>query len=586
MITRALLVLLLVGTLSGCRGREEPSGRTVVIDLVESLPFAEVEPEAARSTVERGAQEGISLPGGVEVRYHFRLPREARLEVEANTSSAESPFRWTLQREAEPPVELLVTPDKGGARSAALPGEPGSLVRLTVALAAETGRATVTAASVSGWGESERAAVAQSVEEAAPASPAGSTPNARPNIVLYLIDTLRADHLGVYGYERNTSPEIDRFASEATLYEDVLAQSSWTKSGVASLMTGLWPVAHGANRRDEQLAPEADTLAEYLKGAGYETSAFVANPVAGPAYGFDQGFERFQMLDKTSSETLGDEALGWIDRTEGPFFTYIHTIEPHMPYRPRSPHREEWAPQVPHPTQLGTRLAVSAIERGELEVTPSVISDTIDLYDGEIATNDQDFGVFLEALRSRDLLEETIVILVSDHGEEFHEHGEWSHGKSLHEETVRVPMIIRWPGDLEARRVSDTVAQVDLLPTLLSVLGLSSKTPLDGQFLSARSGAEALYSYLALSGPKHLAIVDGGYKMTMRRVGGGVIYQLYDRVNDPGELENLAESRPVHTGYLAERLRRWTAENAPAWTAEAVELTPELTDELKALGYL
>lgn len=222
----------------------------------------------------------------------------------------------------------------------------------------------------------------------------------RPNIVLYVVDTVRADRLGVYGYEKPTSPRLDAFAAGAVLFENAYAQSSWTRPAVASLFTGLLPPAHRTVGRRSVLPEDATTLAEILAVHGYEGMGLVRNPNVGRAFGFAQGFSRFRSEDGERDETMLDRVRLWLDERQGaeePFFLFLHAIDPHGPYDP-APEFEEMFEAGGAPAQYRTVRYLLGLNRGEVEPEPETAEALSRLYDAEVAQNDRAFGELLDEL--------------------------------------------------------------------------------------------------------------------------------------------------------------------------------------------
>lgn len=347
-----------------------------------------------------------------------------------------------------------------------------------------------------------------------PAPEAAAPPGAkRPNVLLYLCDTLRADHLSCYGYEKPTSPEIDAFAKDATRFEDCRSVTSWTKPSVASLMTSLYPTMHGCVEQRQVLAPEAETLAEVFRAAGWRTAAFVDNPFVSPEFGFGQGFDVYRYVRPSvpANGTLLGKALfmtrllslvgrpfgvgehvergaaklheEFLAETAGaherPWFAYVHAMEPHLPYEPSRADAE--AMGLPKGAPYRVPPAYNGILPFETAPAPDadLLASLQAQYDGEVRGFSRSFGALIDALRARGDLENTVVVLVADHGEEFHEHGGWTHGHSLHREVTQVPMIVRLPASLgdaavasHGRSVGGVATLLDVFPTLLDVCSI------------------------------------------------------------------------------------------------------------------
>jgi choline-sulfatase len=407
-----------------------------------------------------------------------------------------------------------------------------------------------------------------------------------PNLLIYLVDTLRPDRLGCYGYSRPTSPHLDAFAARATLFEHAVAQSSWTKAAVASIFTSVWPPDHGALGWAHPLPASADTLAERLQAAGYRTAAFVTNPNVTPHFGFDQGFDHFVRTLKTSSEEVNAMVQRWLDQqpADQPFFLYIHTMDPHAPYSPPEPYRTQFAPNWREMPDWQPRW----------RWPDAALPFLSDLYDGEIAYNDASFGSLVADLERRGLYDDLALVFLSDHGEEFREHGRWRHGNNLHRETLDMPLVVKLPGQRDGRRVAATVQQIDLMPTLLEIAGADAPPAMQGRSLVAlaagRSDAAAdppAHAHLLLGRvPEQLALVDGDWKLLYAPASDGPgTRMLYRWREDPGEERDLAAELPVRTAVLTALLhRRWTEKGQGA--AAEVELDAELQKTLRSLGYL
>jgi arylsulfatase A-like enzyme len=301
-----------------------------------------------------------------------------------------------------------------------------------------------------------------------------------PLAILYLVDTLRADHTQPYGYGRDTTPELMAFAKDAVVFEQAVAHASWTKPSVASILTSQLPGRHRAVQLRDALDSGLVTLPEMLKEKGYTTGGSVANSVIyGAGTNFEQGFDHFAGLhgadDRPSKQvdaaTVVDDALRWLDARRGfPTFHYLHLMEPHVPYEPPPPFDRKYTPHPAddHPAADPRSDYHEPIDRERL----------IAQYDGSIAYGDQQFGRFLRELKARGLYERALIVFVADHGEEFLDHGQWTHGKTVFDELVRVPLIVKFPGQSHAgQRVAQQVQTGDVLPTILESLELPVPPP-------------------------------------------------------------------------------------------------------------
>ncbi len=431
----------------------------------------------------------------------------------------------------------------------------------------------------------------------------GPAAGPRPNIVLYLIDTLRADHLGCYGYSLDTSPRIDRFAERAALFENAQAQSPWTRSSVASVLTGLLPQIHGANDDDDALAREIVTLAELLRQAGYRTLAVTGNGNAGQGAGFGQGFDAFVHLRQprgkgtvARSTELNDRAFALLAEhdPDQPFFLFVHTVDPHAPYDPPQPFRDRFAAAVDDP-ELGSVERMLQVNRRR-DIPEQLVVDLLALYDAEIAANDASFGALLDELEERGFYDDSLIMLVSDHGEEFYDHGGWAHGKTLYAEMLDTPLIVKLPGMEEGSRIPSIAEHIDLLPTVADALGLGVPEAVNGRsLLPVLSGevpadwSDRAVAHFDLRGRTFTSLIDGSWKIIQNRGGDrDRVPELYDRRQDPREQKNLAARHADLAQLLVSIRRSEEAEAGEAFESRKIDISNKLKmrEELKALGYL
>ena len=399
---------------------------------------------------------------------------------------------------------------------------------------------------------------------AAAASGCGE-PAESPPVLVYLVDTLRPDHLSVYGYPRATSPYLNVFAADAVVFENAYAPTSWTKPSTASLLTGLEPAHHGVTRSAHVVAPESRMLAERLAEVGYQTAAFSANPWILPEWGFAQGFDHFQSLGPMpGADVMVDAVLAQLAaRTGAPFFYYVHAIDPHGPYRPPAHRKVPWL-------RTGT---VAANPRDLGPDTPrALLEDTVSAYDAEIAFGDEHFGRLLRKLMEAGLYERALIVFTSDHGEQFVEHGLGGHGRTLFQEVVRVPLLVKFPGNRHGgRRVADTVSLIDVVPTVLAAVGQPIDERLDGiDLLAALDGADPVDPGRELFFDLDLLHGAGTRNRARGMLADGMKYLamevpaerrlLFDLGRDPGEQHDLSKQRPVLVARLAETLARHAAE--------------------------
>jgi arylsulfatase A-like enzyme len=373
-------------------------------------------------------------------------------------------------------------------------------------------------------------------------------------IIVYLIDTLRADHLGTYGYQRPTSPSIDALATESIVFESAYSPASWTRPSVGSLLTGLLPARHGAVRRESALRDDVATMAELLGEAGYEATGFITNPNLLPDFGFDRGFATYYDMNSISIDTDAHQihaaALAHLAAAKGRQFLYLHSLDPHHPYAP--------------PESFARRFDRTSGGEPLDDSMPEVVARALDLYDAEIAYADQALGDFIEELKQRGIWDRTLFVLVSDHGEEFWDHESIRHGKTLFEEQIRVPLLIRLPRATDSspgKRIAAPVRLIDVLPSLLDEIGSPIPQNLDGaSFMGLVRGeaepeprpicAEQNLGQLAIS-----SLSDGNLKLIRQRAPIKQIKTLlFDLSNDPHESANIAGTRPKALAVLSKQL--------------------------------
>ena len=434
----------------------------------------------------------------------------------------------------------------------------------------------------------------------------GSRAQRRPNLVLLVIDALRADRLGAYGYERPVSPRLDAFAADAVLFEHATAQASWTRPAMISIFTGLLPQQHGTNGTLDRLADGHTTLAELLAAPGYENAAFVSNANMSRRFGVAQGFSTYRQMRRWESrgEPLVKAAIEWLDLRADPsqpFFLYLHVVEPHAPYRPPPDLVERFAPGPAPVADAPDRGFMKRLGTGEVSASPEIVDWMRDLYDGEVASADYAFASLVGELRVRGLYDSSIVVVTADHGEELYEHGGWEHGKTLYAEVLDVPLMVRLPGGARGRRVAAPVQQIDLMPTLLEAAGVEGPKGLRGRSLvpllatggggergedeAALSSDAEVVSLLDLDDERQESVTADGWRLIRRQTANGNVEELYRLTEDPGEKRNLAASEPVTVARLGALLDE-AGRGASAQPPEAAVVDRKLERELRALGYL
>ena len=441
------------------------------------------------------------------------------------------------------------------------------------------------ASQVVGCAPSEDAPQAEAVAQATPI-----------NVLLIVVDTLRKDHLGCYGYERETSPHIDRLAGEAVVYSNAVSQAPWTTPSLGALMTSQYPSTLGI-WRDQSVLPERYvTLAEALTQAGFDTAAIVSHDFCSSDWNFDQGFASFDESQikghyGVSSPEISERAIEFLDaRGPQPFFLWLHYFDVHWRYRIHEGF--EFGAGEDYGGVVREGMPFHELRESLDLLTERDIDEVKRQYDSEIAFTDHHIGRVLERLRELELYQDTLIIFVSDHGEEFKEHGDLGHAHSLYSEVVGIPLIVRYPGAPPAT-VTRPVSAVDVYPTVLEALGLEPhevglETALVGSPLPRTSASEAhapplVFTETTRRGALRAAI-QWPFKLIFDVTSGQ--YELYDLALDSSETQNVFEERGSEVSELRESLDRWTEEHLEsARSAGETELNAEDLEELRALGY-
>lgn len=449
------------------------------------------------------------------------------------------------------------------------------------------------------------------------------------NVVIFLIDTLRFDRLGAYGYGKPTTPNIDALAGKSVVFEQCYAPAPWTAPSVASLMTSTFLCEHRVLVGSDRVSADLEPLAVRFRKAGYATASFYANPFAGPSTGLDQGFDLCRAVDSAQ----GRDVRPWLETTRGrPFFLYVHNVEPHNPSN-ASP---RFLAQLGYDSvSLATRQAVGrrmgrfrmlsragfqakqfpgedVTERqtraiAELDQVRPAISM---LYDAQVRRADYRLGTVLNELKAQKRWPETLMIVVADHGEEFGEHGGWQHDQSVYEELVHVPMIVRFPGDeFAGRRIEDVVSLVDVLPTVFDYLRQPELArPARGRSLmplvrgaGGRHSARPVIPAMRINKKKYYRPwkeTRGDINIVVRQGDWKGIwnvetdsFELYDLRADPREADNV---RSVHAGRvhsMRELAEAWYQAQGRVTAGTVADEGLDALDEktlsrLRALGYV
>ena len=440
--------------------------------------------------------------------------------------------------------------------------------------------------------------------------------NKKFNVLLISIDTLRPDHLGCYGYEKDTSPNIDALAGQGAIFLNTVSSTCWTLPAHISMLTGTDISVHGVTNDGISLHRGIPLLAEILQQDGYRTAAFCSSPYLNPAFGFDRGFDIYHNTDldkegfndtvfledrnqwqevheEITSPLIEKLAVEWLgEEREGPFFLFLHMWDPHFDFIPPPPYDTAFDPDYE-----GTVNSLHFMFNNDINVNmdPRDLEHIIALYDGEIAFTDYHLGRIFDRLRELGLFDNTLIIITGDHGEEFFEHGNKGHRITLYDESVKIPLIVILPGrDLKGMKISEQAGIIDIASTILDYLGLPVKLPMHGRSLLPLLEGEEIDddNPLLLELEDHLrALRTNRYKLLFNIEHRQTV--ILDLEKDPKETHrDLVTLLPEWSEINREFYARLEADRAledkyrEGETGQAVHLSEEQIERLKALGYI
>jgi arylsulfatase A-like enzyme len=432
--------------------------------------------------------------------------------------------------------------------------------------------------------------------------------SSRPNLILISVDCLRADHVGAYGYERDTTAHIDEFAREATLFRNAMSTSSYTLPTHVSMLTGLPPSIHGADRVG--VSKSIPYVPELLAESGYRVNGVVSAPFLDRAYGFDRGFHTYRNM-LTRAARVVDDALVLLQEGLGQAqFLFLHIMDAHWTYAPPKEFLTRFGER---PRDISSLLDIVGTHASP---TPEELAQIISLYDAEIAYLDQELGRFFAALKQMDIYDDSLILLTADHGEAFLEHGHWEHarpwrhdGPGLYDEIVHVPLIVKWPRESSFREITNVVSQVDIFRTLSEAAGLEASTTwarslrhyVDPGIESPppRHVVAELFSRSARDGVGlQIALRSDNFKYiasfrasTVEDLFSGSIQkeELYHLGNDPREEKNLLLDSHQDVGPFRNALEAYLAEVQKGLRnqqGEEITLDERLLEDLRELGYV
>jgi arylsulfatase A-like enzyme len=415
------------------------------------------------------------------------------------------------------------------------------------------------------------------------------TGDSAPNVVLIIVDSLRADHLGCYGHDRDTSPNIDALAKQGVRFTRAFSQAPWTTPSIGSLLTSQYPTTLGIKGERSGISEDLLLLPEVLNAGGYATGGVISHSFCSSKWGFGQGIED---LDESNikghtgvtSNDIADRAIEYLASKwdkERPFFLMVHFFDPHFAWIEHE--GLSFGGNVGYEGKIksGTLFSVVIELKANGELTDADIQESLRLYDSEIAYTDRAIGRIFDHLRERKLYDDSMIVFTADHGDEFLDHGAMGHSRKLYNEVVRVPLIIKFPGGRHGE-IDRPVPLLDIYPTILEVAGLEVKHPIEG--VSITNQSERPFFIETSRGAERRALISGNFKFIRNNTAKP---ELYDLRQDPLEEHDLAAERLPLREAMQRELDIWMkAVEATASSGPTQELTNEEVKNLTALGYI
>ncbi len=412
-----------------------------------------------------------------------------------------------------------------------------------------------------------------------------------PNVVFIIVDTLRADHLGCYGYEKDTSPHIDALSRESVVFKNALAQAPWTPPSVASMLTGLYPAELGYKDRPVVIEDSVVTLPEIFQANGYSTMGIISHVLVARRLGFAQGFDTYDQENAEghghiSSPSIIQKAVTFIrNNRDNQFFLFLHLFDPHYDYIQHDEYN--FFPEYSGALQSGEstyslREKAPNMKEQDLEYVKA-------LYDSEIRFTDEYIGHLLNTLKEMDLYRNTMVVLTADHGEEFKDRDDWiGHSKRVYQESIHVPLIIKLPGRHEQSVIEGYTGLIDVMPSILRYLDFPfpDTYALSGSAIDLRGGGkkDRIIFSETRRGNFLRAAVWQGWKLIDDRSARQL--EMYNLQRNPQETSNAADSNPELAQTLLNALKTWSENSRTNLPSQSPSFTEEELRKLKSLGYI
>ena len=556
--------------------------------------------------------DALILTTPITLSYYTDIPASSSLcfraaQVNTSTQEKKTPVKLTVRvtaADGAPPIDIFSGSynDKNWvAEKISLAKFAGKLARIDILA---EGKATA------------RLALGEPAIRVAPPKlnkAAGKT----KNVIVLLVDTLRADKLAPYGNKRVKATAFEKFTKESTLFKNCQSTSNWTKPSCASVLTGLYPDSHKARGHSSRLGKSVKMASELFRGAGFSTAAFIANGYLASEFGFNRGWNKYvnyiRESKNTDAKNVYKDALAFIgEQKDKPFFTYIQTIDPHVPYDPPKEDLKIYdAGNYEGPIRpRSTGNLLEEFKRKKVDLNARDRRHLEALYDGEITYHDRHFGRFLDGLNKQGVLNDTTIIVCADHGEEFFEHESVGHGHTLHQELLHVPLVVRSPGLVPAgKKIGNSVGLADVLPTALGSVGQKVPRGMEGtDLIHVASGAlehpqnASFSSFWSEADDRNLqwSIRKGDWKLRMKGPVNTYVHNLKD---DPHEKVDVDERYPIALRALRILLGQFiAAPDKSDWLSNKIaadivtkpkgkedkneNLPEDLKDQLRQLGYM
>lgn len=584
-------------------GRADDAVLESFLDPGAPPPLALAVTERVRSVVQAGPSQlsyALSAPRWGEVRARPRLhpggmKGGGAVRLAITVESDGRPAREIWRRELEPGEEV-------GEVRAPLGVAPGTPVVVSLCVGG-----AASGAAWADWGAPRILGGGRVEPMIAPSTTPTGDRRAQPlrdairgsNVLLIVLDAAGARHFGCYGYTRATTPEIDAIAREGIVFDRAYTTGCYTRAAMGSIWTSQFPDDHGAvGDRSRLPAAPYPTLAEILTAHGVHTAGFVANSIAGPAYGMDRGFAEFHEVYRDAgieADAFPKVLEPWLRADpHRPFLAYAHFREPHFPYDPPAPFTTRFGPDGPIPKSIrGDRDWVFKANDATRPLTAEEADHLVRLYDGSLAFADQQIGAIRRILEATGLWDRTVVIVTADHGEALYEHKFIMHNQQLYEDSVHVPLVVRFPSSagIGGRRIGGLVDSTDVGPTIADILGIVPRPPAGfrGRSLlpAIVGGPGKPFAFSRALGARPLfSVRDDRYTFILDSRRGRE--ELYDRVSDPGETRDLRPLQPVRAARYRQVLWTWMRGLARRQGSDGGTraLAPEQRENLRSLGYI